>query len=76
MNASRRFVVFGINPLGALAGGGLASAVGLRGAMWVGALGASVAFLPLLLSSIRSVRTLADADEALGLEAREQAAAV
>jgi hypothetical protein len=75
MNASRRFVVWGVNPLGALAGGALASAVELRTALWVGAIGASASFTPLLLSPIRSVRTLADAEVALGLEPREQPAA-
>lgn len=75
MNASRRFVVWGINPLGALAGGALASSIGLRNALWITAIGASVAFLPLLLSPVRSVRTLGDAEEALGLKAREQPAA-
>lgn len=75
MNASRRFVVWGVNPLGALAGGTLASAVGLRNALWLGAAGASVAFLPLLLSPIRSVRTLSDADAALELWHREHAPA-
>ena len=67
MNASRRFVVWGVNPLGALAGGTLASTIGLRSALWVGAVGASISFLPLLLSPIRSVKTLADADAALEL---------
>ncbi len=73
-NASRRFVVWGINPLGALAGGALAESIGLRGAMWIGAAGASAAFLPLLLSSLRSVRTLAEAEAAVGLTPGEQPA--
>jgi predicted MFS family arabinose efflux permease len=72
-NASRRFVVWGINPIGALAGGVLAESVGLRETMWIGAIGASVAFLPLLFSALRSVRTLAEAEAAVGLgEPREQ----
>jgi MFS family permease len=71
MNASRRFVVWGINPLGTLAGGALASTAGLRNALWITAIGASVSFLPLLLSPIRSVRTLQDAEDALGLQPRE-----
>jgi MFS family permease len=75
-NASRRFVVWGINPVGAVAGGALAEFLGLRGAMWVGAVGASVAFLPLLFSSLRSVRTLAEAEAAVGLAPRDQAALV
>ncbi len=74
MTASRRFVVYGINPVGAFAGGALASSVGLRSALWVGALGAAIAFLPLLFSPVRSVRTLADAEADLGLQTEEQPA--
>lgn len=55
MNASRRFVVWGVIPLGALAGGVLASQVGLRAAIWVGAIGSSVAFVPLLFSPVRGL---------------------
>lgn len=75
-NASRRFVVWGINPVGAFVGGALAETIGLREAMWIGAIGASLAFLPLLLSSLRSVRTLAEAEAAVGLGPHEQPAAV
>ena len=42
MNASRRFVVWGVIPLGGLAGGALGSHLGLRETMWIGAVGASV----------------------------------
>jgi MFS family permease len=55
MNASRRFVVWGTIPLGSLTGGALASVIGLRETLFVGAIGASVAFLPVLFSPIRSV---------------------
>jgi hypothetical protein len=55
MNASRRFVDWGVIPLGGLAGGVLASQVGLRAAIWVGAIGASVAFVPLLFSPVRGL---------------------
>jgi MFS family permease len=54
--ASRRLVNFGVVPLGALTGGGLATAIGLRETLWVGAAGATLAFLPVLFSPIRSVR--------------------
>jgi MFS family permease len=56
--ASRRLVNFGAAPLGSLAGGGLAATIGLRETLWVGAVGASLTFLPLLLSPVRSVREL------------------
>ncbi|HUP32656.1 MAG TPA: MFS transporter, partial [Gaiellaceae bacterium] len=47
MNASRRFLVWGVIPLGALVGGTLASTIGLRPTLFVGAIGASLAVLPL-----------------------------
>jgi hypothetical protein len=62
-NASRRFVVWSVIPFGGLAGGALASIVGLREAIWVGAIGASAAILWLLLSPVRSIRTTDDAEE-------------
>jgi MFS family permease len=55
MNASRRFVVWGTIPLGSLTGGALASVIGLRETLFVGAIGASVAFVPVLFSPIRAV---------------------
>jgi MFS family permease len=62
MNASRRFVVWGVIPLGGLAGGLLGSNLGIRQAIWIGAAGGSVAFIPLLSSSIRRVVTTEDAE--------------
>ncbi len=55
MNASRRFIVFGSIPLGSLAGGALASWIGLRPTLWVGAIGACFCFLPIALSPIRHI---------------------
>jgi MFS family permease len=55
LNASRRFVVWGTIPLGSLAGGVLASSIGLRPTLWVGAIGASFCFLPVALSPVRHV---------------------
>jgi MFS family permease len=60
MNASRRFVVWGTIPLGALAGGALASVIGLRETLFVGAIGASVAFLPVVFSPIRTIERIPD----------------
>ena len=60
MNASRRFVVWGTIPLGALTGGALASVIGLRETLFVGAIGASLAFIPVLFSPIRSVERIPD----------------
>ncbi len=65
MNASRRFVVWGVIPLGSLASGGLAAWIGLRPTLLVGAIGAAVAFLPLLLSPVRSLRAVPDEEPLL-----------
>jgi lambda repressor-like predicted transcriptional regulator len=67
MTASRRFAVFGVIPLGSLTAGALGSSLGLHTAIWICAIGASIAFLPMLLSPVRSVRTLKDAEHSLGL---------
>lgn len=62
-NASRRFVVQGVIPLGALAGGALGTTIGLRPTILIGAIGASIAVLPLAFSPLRKVRRVEDADE-------------
>lgn len=62
-NASRRFVVQGMIPLGALLGGALGTVIGLRPTITIGATGAAIAVLPLFLSPLRSVRTTEDAEE-------------
>jgi MFS family permease len=64
MNASRRFVVWGVIPLGAITGGALGSAVGLREALWIGAGVTTAAFLPLLFSPVRKLVDVPDGDEA------------
>jgi Transmembrane secretion effector len=62
MNASRRWIVWGVIPLGSLLGGVLASAVGLRTTLFIGA-GISTAAAAFLLSKpLRTIGTvLADA---------------
>jgi MFS family permease len=65
--ASRRLVNFGAVPLGSLAGGGLAATIGLRETLWVGAVGSTLAFLPLLFSSIRHVRDVPEEEPELSL---------
>jgi MFS family permease len=62
-NASRRFLVQGVIPVGALLGGTLGTVLGLRATIAIGAVGAAVAVLPLVLSPLRAVRTTADAEE-------------
>ena len=63
MNASRRFLVWGVIPLGGLVGGALASTVGLRPTLFVGAIGASLAVLPLLFSPVRSLERVPELEE-------------
>ena len=41
-----RMIVWGVIPVGTLLGGALASTIGIRAAIWVGAIGASLAALP------------------------------
>jgi MFS family permease len=58
MNASIRFMVWGTMPVGALTGGALATWIGLRPALWIGAIGALFTFLPILLSPVRSIERM------------------
>ena len=58
VNASRRFVVWGTIPLGGLVGGALASTIGLRATLFVGALGTILAAVPIALSPVRHVKEL------------------
>ena len=53
-----RTVVWGISPLGALIGGALATVVGLRFAIVVGAIVAGSSIFPALVSPLRSLRDL------------------
>ena len=58
MNAAMRWIVWGTIPLGSLAGGGIATAWGLRAALWTGAIGGLFTFLPVTLTSVRHIREL------------------
>ena len=63
MNSVMRFIVWGVIPLGALAGGVLASLGGLRFAVAVGAVGSTLAVLPLVLSPVRTLREMPEPGE-------------
>jgi len=58
MNSVMRFIVWGAIPLGSFAGGVLASSIGLKATLIVSGAGASLAFLPVLFSPVRSVREM------------------
>jgi MFS family permease len=67
MNSVMRFMVWGTIPLGGLLGGALATWIGLRETIVVGAIGGGLAFLWLLLSPQRHLRDMPepiDEDEA------------
>jgi MFS family permease len=67
MNAVMRFMVWGTIPFGGLLGGALATWVGLRETIVIGAIGGGLAFLWLLFSPQRHLREMPEplADDAL-----------
>ncbi|MFC5666539.1 MFS transporter [Kitasatospora misakiensis] len=58
MTATVRFLVWGVMPIGALIGGVLGQSLGVRQALWAGALGELLAVLPVLCSPLRRMRDL------------------
>jgi len=58
MNAIVRFMYWGPQVVGFALGGVLASTIGLRGAIWVGVAGSTVAMVPLAFSSERRIEKL------------------
>jgi MFS family permease len=58
VNATMRFLVMGALPVGALAGGGLGEAIGVRATLWIIGVGLAVAPVPLLFSPLRRARDL------------------
>jgi MFS family permease len=58
MNATMRLIVWGTIPIGALIGGILGAVFGLVPVLWVSAIGASLSFLPVLFSPVRTLREI------------------
>lgn len=58
MNASIRFVVWGVGPIGGLTGGALAEGIGIRGTVWVTLAAQTTSVLPILLSPLRTLRDI------------------
>jgi MFS family permease len=58
MNATMRFMVWGTIPIGAFVGGVLGNSIGLRPTLWVAGVGSCLPFLPVLLSPLRTLRTI------------------
>lgn len=63
MNATLRFLVWGVLSIGGFLGGGLASAFGVRTAILIGAIGMSLAAVPLILSPLRTLRDIPEPGE-------------
>jgi predicted MFS family arabinose efflux permease len=58
MNASRRWIVWGVLPLGSLLGGALTTAIGIRATLFVGAGFSTAAAVFLFAKPIRSIATV------------------
>ncbi|XAS66309.1 MFS transporter [Micrococcaceae bacterium Sec5.7] len=61
MNASIRFVVWGVMPIAALASGYLGESIGLVATMWIGVAGSALFMAPVLFSPLLGMRKLPDA---------------
>ena len=64
MNATMRFIVWGTIPIGSIIGGLFATSFGVVAAIWLGAIGEAFTFLPVLLSPVRTLRAIPDAEPA------------
>jgi MFS family permease len=60
MNASIRFFVWGVMPIGGLLGGGIATAFGTQAALWTGAIGAVFASSFVVFSPLTKMKKLPD----------------
>ena len=60
MNASIRFLVWGVMPVGSLAGGWLGEHLGLAPTLWAGVAGQALALVPVLVGPFFALHTLPD----------------
>lgn len=58
MNATVRFLVWSTLPVGGVLGGFLGEGIGVRNTLWIAAAGLCLAFLPVFLSPLRTMREL------------------
>jgi MFS family permease len=63
MNATMRFLVWGTLPVGSFLGGVLGQTLGVRPALWIGAVLGVFCFVPVLLSPLRGMRELPKHEE-------------
>ncbi len=68
MNATMRFIVFGTLPVGAVIGGALGGSIGLRPTLWIAAGLGCLAFLPVALSRVRSLKEIPELPVEHGVE--------
>jgi len=61
MNATIRFFIWGVMPIGSLLGGWIAAGIGVVPTMWIGCLGVLASSVFVLMSPLRGMRTLPDA---------------
>jgi predicted MFS family arabinose efflux permease len=62
MNATMRFLVWGTIPIGSLIGAGLSEIVGVRTTIWISAILAFFAFLPVFFSKVRTIQAIPSDD--------------
>lgn len=62
MNATMRFLVWGTIPIGSVIGAALSEIVGVRTTIWISAILACFAFLPVLFSNVRGIQTIPTED--------------
>jgi hypothetical protein len=67
MNATMRFMVWGTIPIGSFVGGVLGKTIGIRPTLWIGAIGGLLAVVPLLLSPVRTLRSIPDDEQPQGI---------
>ena len=60
MNATMRFLVWGVLPIGALIGGAIGTSIGLRPTLWLAVVGQALAGAWLLASPMRQLRDFPD----------------
>ncbi|HEX9043823.1 MAG TPA: MFS transporter [Candidatus Limnocylindrales bacterium] len=58
MNATMRFIVWGIQPIGSLLGGTLGTILGVVPTIWIAAIGSLFAFVPLLIGPLLSLQEI------------------
>jgi len=76
MNSTIRFIVWGVMPIGQLVGGALATWFGLRTAIWAGAIGLSLAWVPLVFGPLLSLKEMPEQVEEPGLRAETEGEAL